>query len=75
MGTTLLYTALVMQSADEGLTLAEVIESLPTDLGSFFALALLVAFFGAIVYFGTRSGTATPGDSSTTPPSRTPGQR
>jgi hypothetical protein len=38
----------------DGLTLAEVIQALPTDPASLVALALVVGFFGAMVWFGTR---------------------
>lgn len=49
---------LVAQRTDNGLTLAEVLESLPADPTSLFALVLIVGFFGAMVYFGTRSESA-----------------
>jgi len=43
-------------STDDGLTLAEIIQSLPVDPGSLFALLLLAAFVGGVVWFGTREG-------------------
>ena len=56
MNTTALL--LVAQENDNGLTFAEVVESLPADPTSLFAMVLIVGFFGAMVYFGTRSGSA-----------------
>jgi hypothetical protein len=44
----------LLQSDSDGLTLGEIIESLPTDPTSLFATALVVGFFGLIVYFGRR---------------------
>jgi len=55
---------LVVQRNDSGLTLAEVFDSLPADPTSLFALVLIVGFFGAMVYFGTRSGSASRAESS-----------
>jgi len=55
---------LVVQRNDSGLTLAEVFDSLPADPTSLFALVLIVGFFGAMVYFGTRSGSAARAESS-----------
>jgi hypothetical protein len=43
-------------STDDGLTLAEIIQSLPVDPGSLFALLLLAVFVGGVVWFGTRGG-------------------
>ncbi|TVP43602.1 MAG: hypothetical protein EA350_13375 [Gemmatimonadales bacterium] len=56
-----LSPALVLQAApaagtDDGLTLAEILQSLPVDPGSIFALLLLAAFVGGVVWFGTRGG-------------------
>lgn len=48
-------------STDDGLTLAEVIQSLPLDPASIATVLLLLAFIGGVVWFGTRSG---PDDSS-----------
>jgi len=55
---------LVVQRNDSGLSLAEVFQSLPADPTSLFALVLIVGFFGAMVYFGTRSGSAARAESS-----------
>jgi len=54
-----LSPALVLQAApaggtDDGLTLAEIIQSLPVDPASIVALLLLAAFVGGVVWFGTR---------------------
>jgi hypothetical protein len=41
-----------IQAEDGGLTFDEVVEALPTDPASIFALLLLAGFFGLIVYLG-----------------------
>lgn len=41
-------------SPDAGLTFQEVVESLPTDLGSLVVLALLAGFVGFVVYYGQK---------------------
>ncbi len=38
----------------DGLTLSEIVQALPTDPASLVALALVVSFFGVILWFGTR---------------------
>ena len=52
-------------STDDGLSLAEVIQSLPVDPASIVTILLLLAFIGGVFWFGTRSGPAdsSPGDS------------
>jgi hypothetical protein len=52
---------------DDGLTLAEVIQSLPVDPASIVALLLLVAFVASVVWFGTRGGGGGSTDSTTRP--------
>ncbi len=53
-------------STDDGLSLAEVIQSLPVDPASIVTILLLLAFIGGVLWFGTRSGPSgsSPGDSS-----------
>jgi hypothetical protein len=46
----------IRQADDAGLTVDEVVESVPTDPASILVLALLLAFAGAVIYYGTRSG-------------------
>jgi hypothetical protein len=46
---------LLIQSGD-GLTMGEIIDSLPTDPASLVVLALVLGFVGVIAYFGLRSG-------------------
>jgi hypothetical protein len=51
-------TATAQESAsgtDDGLTLAEVIQSLPLDPASIATLVLLLVFVGGVMWFGTRS--------------------
>lgn len=43
-----------LDGSSDGLTLSEILQSLPTDPASLVALALVVLFFGAIFWFGTR---------------------
>ncbi len=52
MSTKAFFIASLAQAGDDGLTLAEIIDSLPTDPGSIFAILLMAGFFGLIVYFG-----------------------
>lgn len=42
-------------SSENGLTFGELVASLPTDLGSIVALALLVGFAGFVIYFGQKA--------------------
>jgi len=53
-----LHVATLLQSDSDGLTIGELLGSLPTDATSLFAAALLLGFFGLIVYFGRGSGSA-----------------
>ncbi len=50
-------SSILFIQSDDGLTLGEIIDSLPTDPGSLVALALVFGFVGVILYFGVRSGT------------------
>ncbi len=43
-------------SPDTGLTFREVVASLPVDPASLFGLALLLGFFGVVLWYGTRPG-------------------
>jgi hypothetical protein len=52
------YVATLLQSDSDGLTISELLGSLPTDATSLFAAALLLGFFGLIVYFGRGSGSS-----------------
>jgi hypothetical protein len=45
----------VATGTDDGLTLAEVIQSLPVDPASIVTFLLLLAFMVGVVWFGTRS--------------------
>ncbi len=51
-------------STDDGLTLGEIVDSVPLDPASLVALALMAAFVFGVLWFGTRSGGAGKG----TPP-------
>lgn len=46
---------LVQSTADDGLTLAEMLSDLPTDPASVFTILLLVGSLGAVLWFGNRS--------------------
>lgn len=52
---TLLFLSAVLQSRDDGLSLSDVLESLPTDPASIVAVTLTLASAAAVVWFG-RSG-------------------
>ncbi len=52
----LLAQATAPGASDSGLTLQEVMASLPMDPASLFGLALLLGFFGMVLWYGTRSG-------------------
>lgn len=55
--TTYMLSALVaLQSADEGLTGSEIIQGLPRDPVSIFALLLIVVGAGAVLWFGRPRG-------------------
>lgn len=45
----------VQSNPDDGLTLAEIFENLPSDPASIFVLLLLVGCVAAVVWFGGRS--------------------
>ena len=48
---------LALQSnPDDGLTLSEVFQSIPTDPASLVAYLLVAGFVGGVIWFGTRSG-------------------
>jgi len=47
---------LLQVAQDPGLTLQEILASLPLDAASLFGLFLLLGFFGVVAWFGTRSG-------------------
>lgn len=52
-----LASAATLQStADEGLTLSEVLDSIPTDPASIFTILLLVGSVGLVVWFGRPKG-------------------
>jgi hypothetical protein len=53
---TLLFLSALLQSADDGLTVNEVVESLPRDPASIFALLLVVGTAGAVMWFGRPKG-------------------
>jgi len=55
-------------SPDDGLSLAEVIQSLPGDPASIATILLLLAFIGGVFWFGTRSGTAAASSKETSKP-------
>ncbi len=42
--------------SNDGLTLAEIIQSLPTDPASILAIVLLLGFIVMVFWFGTRGG-------------------
>jgi hypothetical protein len=46
---------LLQVARDPGLTLQEILASLPVDPASLFGLFLLLGFFGVVAWFGTRS--------------------
>jgi hypothetical protein len=54
----LLAQATAPGASGSGLTLQEVMASLPMDPASLFGLALLLGFFGMVLWYGTRSGKA-----------------
>ncbi len=43
-------------SVDDGLTFAEVLQSIPLDPASIVSYLLIAGFVGGVVWFGTRSG-------------------
>jgi hypothetical protein len=43
-------------STDDGLTFAEMLQSIPVDPASIVSYLLLAGFLGGVVWFGTRSG-------------------
>lgn len=47
-------------AADEGLTFQKVLESVPLDPLSIFAMGLMTVAFGAVVYFGIKSNAPDP---------------
>ena len=49
-----MFMLAAVQAVDEGLTVEEIVSSLPFDPFSIFALVLLAASFAAVLYFGTR---------------------
>lgn len=61
--TTYLLPALVaLQSADEGLTANEIVQGLPRDPVSIFALMLIVVGAGAVLWYGRPRGSGRPPD-------------
>lgn len=58
MTTYLLPAVVALQSADEGLTANEVLQGLPRDPVSIFALLLIVVGAGAVLWFGRPRGGA-----------------
>ena len=60
MTTHILFPAiLALQSADQGLTANEVVESIPRDPASIFALVLIVGCSLAVIWFGRPRGGGT----------------
>jgi hypothetical protein len=55
-------------NTDDGLSLAEVIQSLPVDPASIVTILLLLAFIGGVFWFGTRSGPAAASSKETSNP-------
>ena len=49
-------SAVLLLQADDGLSLREIIASLPADPASLVVLALVLGFIGTVGYFGIRSG-------------------
>jgi hypothetical protein len=47
---------LLRVAQDPGLTVQEILASLPVDPASLFGLLLLLGFFGVVAWFGTRPG-------------------
>jgi hypothetical protein len=43
------------QSSGDGLTIGEIVSSIPVDPASLFTLLLLVGCVGAVLWFGSRS--------------------
>lgn len=63
-----------MQLTDDGLTFREVLDAVSTDPASLIAVALVLGFFGLIVYFGairTADGGPAPGRDRPTGPAQT----
>lgn len=56
MTTYLLSAIVALQSADEGLTANEIVQGLPRDPVSIFALLLIVVGAGAVLWFGRPRG-------------------
>ncbi|MEX2470865.1 MAG: hypothetical protein WEA34_01700 [Gemmatimonadota bacterium] len=56
MTTYLLPVIVALQSADEGLTVNEILQGLPRDPVSIFALLLIVVGAGAVIWFGRPRG-------------------
>lgn len=56
MTTHILLAIVALQSADDGLTGSEILQGLPRDPVSIFALLLLVVGAGAVLWFGRPRG-------------------
>jgi hypothetical protein len=69
MTTYLLPVVVALQSADDGLTANEIIQGLPRDPVSIFALLLIVVGAGAVLWFGRPRGGGTAGRSAQDRPS------
>jgi hypothetical protein len=52
MATQAFFIGWPAQAGDDGLSLAEIVDSLPTDPASIFVILLMAGFFGLILYFG-----------------------
>ena len=50
------FLSALLQNADDGLSTAEVVNTLPRDPASIFALLLVLTCAGAVIWFGRPKG-------------------